>query len=514
MILTLAMPQHSQVSPSKNDKERLFSAVKAGDMITVKAILKLKPELIKESIRGGWTVLHMARSKDNLVEYLIQKGADINARTNGAWTPLHSQAYYGTASGIRALLKHGADIEVTHRNGKTPLLMTIGWNKYENAKALIENGANVNVQGSDKRTPLIEASILGYARIVSSLLQTGGIDIDRKDRNYQRTALHYAALNGHLNVVQQLLAKGARTDCKDGSGRTPGDYALKYGHNRVARTLLGNKKLKSPDIASNSSKLNLLSPVKTGQARLWYLGRIGCAVQTRTHFLIFSYNVQGKLPAEPKLLNGYIDLEKIKNFKTVVFAGSSAYWHHNPERYGRWQKNHPDITFIYSFKDSKGRPFTPHYMLDADPPDYQFLPPGNAKLYGDLMARTIAVNSRSSAFLVKVDGLTIFYGGDMLLFSEKGKKQYLQIIDSLLESEKKFDIVCHTSNFVRGKLYPAHLEGIDLLVNRLKPALYFCVGSENYEYLHQAVAERLKKYSQDTRVFTPEHRGDMARFNN
>ena len=42
---------------------------------------------------------------------------------------------------------------------------------------------------------------------------------------YQRTALHWAAYNGHLNVVQYLVSAGAPMKRIDTDGQTPMDLA-------------------------------------------------------------------------------------------------------------------------------------------------------------------------------------------------------------------------------------------------------------------------------------------------
>ena len=70
--------------------------------------------------RQGQTALHTAAIQGNylITEYLLRRGADINARDHKGNTPLH----YATSKPIRdKLLQHGADFSLINYAGATPI---------------------------------------------------------------------------------------------------------------------------------------------------------------------------------------------------------------------------------------------------------------------------------------------------------------------------------------------------------------------------------------------------------
>ncbi|KAM6262467.1 CARD- and ANK-domain containing inflammasome adapter protein-like [Porphyrio hochstetteri] len=90
------------------------------------------------------------------------------------------------------------------------------------------------------------------------------------------TLLHVAATNGHLNIMEYLISKGAKTDAKDKEGRTPLHRAAEKGHGEAVKVLLRHgaylysldKEGKTPlHLAAQSNHSHILKMLLKEEAR-------------------------------------------------------------------------------------------------------------------------------------------------------------------------------------------------------------------------------------------------------
>ena len=493
-------------------KEALFTAAENGDFATLKNLLTKYPDMKNIDRNSGFTLLHMANNSREMVEYLIKIGLDIEAKSSALWTPLHNQAYKGNLDGVELLLEHGADIEAKTSFGMTPLLSSLRWDRINVTKFLIEKGAYVNPTTELGRTPLIVSAVEGNSELARLLLDNHA-DMSLKDNNYQRTALHFAALYGQLDIVEALLKKGADVNEMDTAGRTAIDYACRYGHEKVAKLLKSSGAEGDIDPKYFGFSPYLAKNQKEGEAYAWYMGHAGYAVKTKNNLLLFNYSYGSGAgnPEEPRLANGRINLNEIADCGTIVFASSPHHSHHHPEIFSQWQKTHKNITFIYSFEDKLGR--NPNYFKDVQGPDYIYLPDGEKKAIQGVKVETIPIvsphGSPGSGFLIEADGVVIFYGGKHLLFEESQIQAFCKPIDTLKERGIKIDLLILPGNFAYGRIFPINLEGVDYAVRTLKPKAFLISGGDSTEFVLLELADAIKKYQDHTAIFCPEHRGDM-----
>lgn len=184
------------------------------------------------------TVLHAAAQagRVEVVQLLIKKGANVNARTSKGCTPLHLAAGYGHAPAAAALLECGASLDATDDQGWTPLHHAARGGRTALIRLLLDAGASINALSTDLETPLHCACVSRICWAVEELLARGAA-VDKQDIK-GRTPVHISASDGFLNIVQLLLDAKAPVDARDADGRTPLLEAAKCCQADVVQGLL------------------------------------------------------------------------------------------------------------------------------------------------------------------------------------------------------------------------------------------------------------------------------------
>jgi len=86
---------------------------------------------------------------------------------------------------------------------------------------------------------LQEVAAVGDVGLVRALIEEG-IGVDAIEDGFCKTALHRAAISGHKDVVELLLAEGADIDARDSYAASSLHYAVRRGHKDVAELLITN----------------------------------------------------------------------------------------------------------------------------------------------------------------------------------------------------------------------------------------------------------------------------------
>ena len=78
--------------------------------------------------KDGITLLNMAilsvvSGKKDMLELLIERGADVNLAYEDGWTPLHFATVLGEKEIVKLLLGQGAAVDQANSNGDTPLMI-------------------------------------------------------------------------------------------------------------------------------------------------------------------------------------------------------------------------------------------------------------------------------------------------------------------------------------------------------------------------------------------------------
>ncbi|NWG28406.1 MAG: ankyrin repeat domain-containing protein [Ignavibacteriaceae bacterium] len=163
------------------------------------------------------------------VKQLLQSGFDINSQhpTSGTTVLMIASSYYYYDDMVEFLIRNGADLNLKDSEGKTALLWASS-NSLENAKILVTNGAKVNEAANDGMTPFLQATLgvsSGKVPIeICELLRKKGANINAELKRKSASgwnALHYAAANGDAELVKYLIKHGANVNKATGEGSTP-----------------------------------------------------------------------------------------------------------------------------------------------------------------------------------------------------------------------------------------------------------------------------------------------------
>ncbi len=208
----------------------IHEAVKTGNLAAVKALIEKDPGQIKAKDETGRTPLHWAARGTNneVLAYLVEKGAGLDVLDGNGTAPLHSLASRGNAAGMRILLAKGADINILAPNKSTPLHFAALGRQVEALRLLAESKANLESRDEQGRTPLIAAAReMAGVDVVRALLDLGAA-IDAADGS-DDTALSLAAWRGSADVVSLLLERKAAFAVNTQDGRQLLGYAVSKG---------------------------------------------------------------------------------------------------------------------------------------------------------------------------------------------------------------------------------------------------------------------------------------------
>jgi ankyrin repeat protein len=222
----------------------LLSKVRANDIEGVKALCAAGADVNQEDDMMGYTALGLTKDIE-MMKVLISAGADINHRDKRTgYTPLMNALNSCNTQVAKFLIEKGADINLKSNDGATALILSCGCSE-EIAKQLLDKGADINALTDRGMGVFTQCTSVGLGREAVSyefaeFLLSKGADIDEKNTTGSYagyTPLFWAVLSDEEKLVSFLVKHGADVNAKSNNGKTPLSIATEAGSANIVEIL-------------------------------------------------------------------------------------------------------------------------------------------------------------------------------------------------------------------------------------------------------------------------------------
>jgi ankyrin repeat protein len=259
IVILLAASLAGNLFAADNARPSLTAAVKNGDKVTLRALIRQKVD-VNAADPDGSTALHWASYRDDLesADLLIHAGAKVNAANDLGVTPLWPASENGSSAMVRRLLDAGANPNAALLSGETPLMVASRAGYPDVVEQLLNKGANPNAHGTRGQTALMWAVAQKHPGVVKVLIAHHA-DIQQKSEVWSEvmavpphgylpynkaiphggeTALMFAARVGDLESARLLVAAGAHVNDADAWGVSATTLAAHSGFRDLVEFLL------------------------------------------------------------------------------------------------------------------------------------------------------------------------------------------------------------------------------------------------------------------------------------
>ena len=142
--------------------------------------------------RASWALLAIAAGMGcySFCRVCTDMGADVEAGSRFAVSPLHVACHQGHLDCVRLLLDRDSDVNKANDSGVTPLFIACQQGQLDCARLLLDRGARTDAAKNDGETPLHTACIDNRRHVTALLLERGADP--RKQTDNGKTPVDYA----------------------------------------------------------------------------------------------------------------------------------------------------------------------------------------------------------------------------------------------------------------------------------------------------------------------------------
>ncbi|KAJ9605133.1 hypothetical protein H2200_010523 [Cladophialophora chaetospira] len=175
----------------------------------------------------GWTPLHWAaaRGHSQMIDFLLDNGAQIETQDPRLWTPLFWSAFWRRPEATALLLNRGARIQARDVDGRSPLHIAISRASLAVCKVLIDGGADTKARCNDGYTAAEEGQECHNGE-VRALFGASPSSKPPSQPKAPKPALELAANNSNEALFQKTLIKDIEAS-KQAGWENPFDKCLR-----------------------------------------------------------------------------------------------------------------------------------------------------------------------------------------------------------------------------------------------------------------------------------------------
>ncbi|CAH8475125.1 unnamed protein product [Heterobilharzia americana] len=138
----------------------VLEAAKKGNLTKIKRLVTPENINCRDTQGRNSTPLHLAAGYNNIevLEFLLDAGADVNAKDKGGLIPLHNASSYGHVDVAALLIRYGTSVNAVDKWGYTPLHEAAQKGRTQLCALLLAHGADPKIRNQENQTPFDLAS--------------------------------------------------------------------------------------------------------------------------------------------------------------------------------------------------------------------------------------------------------------------------------------------------------------------------------------------------------------------
>ena len=204
----------------KFGRTALHVAANQGYIEIVTALIEWKADIMMKSSSVKWTPLHYAHNYKDISQILLEVDRRlISTRSKQGSTPLNLAAMKGSTDVVEFLINRGSEIDTADSDGLTPLHNALLARCTGIAKLLIENGATPNICDKNGNTPLHLAGGELYIKAVNFIAVDDCVEIShlllRRGASLERARLQLNTLLGAALYTKSFKKLESVLDLKE-----------------------------------------------------------------------------------------------------------------------------------------------------------------------------------------------------------------------------------------------------------------------------------------------------------